>query len=128
MTWAATSSEAANEAFNLTNGDAFRWANLWPQFAKFFAMEYAPPQAIPLAEFMADKASLWEEIAPKYGLQAYSLQDLAVWQLGDFIFHCDWDVLLSSTKVQQAGFHRVVDSEAMFMSLFQTFRDRKIIP
>ncbi|MBD1998264.1 hypothetical protein H6G00_16785 [Leptolyngbya sp. FACHB-541] len=128
MTWAATSSEAADEAFNLTNGDAFRWATLWPQFAKFFNMEYASPQAIPLAEFMADKQPLWEKIAQKYGLQAYSLKDLAIWPLGDFLFNCDWDVLLSATKVQQAGFHRVVDSEEMFKSLFQTFRDRKIIP
>ena len=39
-----------------------------------------------------------------------------------------WDVLLSATKVQQTGFHQVVDSEEMFMSLFQSFRDRRIIP
>lgn len=128
MTWAAISSEAADEAFNLTNGDAFRWATLWPQFAKFFDMDYALPQAIPLAEFMADKQPLWEKIAQKYGLQAYSLQDLAIWPLGDFLFNCDWDVLLSAIKVQQAGFHSVVDSEEMFKSLFQAFRDRKIIP
>lgn len=128
MTWAATSPAAANEAFNLTNGDAFRWAHVWPQFAKFFDMDYAPPQAIPLATVMADKADLWEKIVAKYGLQAYGLPDLATWPLGDFLFQCDWDVLLSTTKVQQAGFHSVVDSEAMFLSLFQTFRDRKIMP
>ncbi|NER81943.1 MAG: SDR family oxidoreductase [Leptolyngbya sp. SIO1D8] len=128
MTWAATSSAASNKAFNFTNGDAFRWANLWPQFAKFFNMEYAPPQAIPLAEIMADKDELWRKIVEKYGLQSYPVKALAVWPLGDFLFHCDWDVLLSSTKIQQAGFHEVVDSEAMFLSLFQTFRDRKFIP
>lgn len=128
MTWAATSPEATGEAFNLTNGDAFRWANLWPQFAKFFEMEYAPPQAIPLAEFMADKEPLWEQIRQKCELQTYALPDLAVWPLGDFIFQCDWDVLLSATKIQQAGFHNVVDSEDMFLSLFQKFRDRKIVP
>ena len=128
MTWAATSPQAANEAFNLTNGDAFRWADLWPQFAKFFDMAYAPPQAIALTEVMADKAELWNRIVEKYGLQAYGLTDLAAWPLGDFLFQCDWDVLLSATKVQQAGFHSVVDSEAMFLSLFQTFRDRKIVP
>ncbi|MEM6256104.1 MAG: NAD-dependent epimerase/dehydratase family protein [Cyanobacteria bacterium P01_D01_bin.156] len=55
-------------------------------------------------------------------------QNLAIWPLGDFLFNCDWDVLLSSTKVQQAGFHSVVDSEEMFKTLFQNFRDRKIIP
>ncbi|MFQ4138110.1 SDR family oxidoreductase [Nodosilinea sp. PGN35] len=128
MTWAATSPGAADEAFNLTNGDAFRWSNLWPQFAKFFDMEYASPQDISLVEVMADKEPLWERIVERYRLEAHSLQELAVWQLGDFLFHCDWDVLLSATKVQQAGFHQVVDSELMFMSLFQRFRDRHIIP
>lgn len=128
MVWAATAGEAANEAFNLTNADAFRWANLWPEFAKFFGMDYAPPQAIPLAEVMADKAELWTQISEKYGLQSYSLKELAAWPLGDFIFQCDWDVLLSSTKVQQAGFHTVVDSEEMFLSLFQRFRDLQITP
>lgn len=128
MTWAAIAPNAANEAFNLTNGDAFRWLNLWPRFAQFFEMEYAPPQAIPLAEIMADKEPLWTQIAERYGLKNYSLSDLATWPLGDFLFQCDWDVLLSSTKVQQAGFHNVVDSEEMFLSLFQTFRNAKLIP
>ncbi|MEO0375984.1 MAG: SDR family oxidoreductase, partial [Cyanobacteria bacterium P01_A01_bin.17] len=128
MTWGATSPDAAGEAFNLTNGDAFRWADLWPQFAKFFDMDYESPQAIPLAQFMADKEPLWAQIVEKYGLRSYSLADLAVWPLGDFLFQCDWDVLLSSTKIQQAGFHSVVDSEEMFLSLFQTYRDRQIIP
>ncbi|MEO0770897.1 MAG: NAD-dependent dehydratase, partial [Cyanobacteria bacterium J06649_4] len=128
MVWAATADEAANEAFNLTNGDAFRWANLWPKFAEFFDMDYAPPQAISLTEVMADKAALWTEVSKKYGLQDYSLGDLAAWPLGDFLFQCDWDVLLSSVKVQQAGFHTVVDSEEMFLSLFQRFRDLKITP
>lgn len=91
-------------------------------------MDYAPPQAIPLAEVMADKEPLWTQITERYGLQDYSLSALATWPLGDFLFQCDWDVLLSSTKVQQAGFHNVVDSEEMFLSLFQTFRDRKLTP
>jgi len=128
MVWASTADESANEAFNLTNGDAFRWSTLWPKFAEFFEMDYAPPQAIPLAEFMSDKAALWTQISEKYGLQDYALDTLAAWPLGDFIFQCDWDVLLSSIKVQQAGFHSVVDSEEMFLSLFQRFRDLGITP
>jgi len=29
MVWAAQSPQAANEAFNITNGDAFEWRNVW---------------------------------------------------------------------------------------------------
>src|SRR5262245_34587734 len=32
--WAATTPACANEVFNITNGDYFRWANLWPAFAE----------------------------------------------------------------------------------------------
>jgi nucleoside-diphosphate-sugar epimerase len=55
MVWCATAETAANEVFNITNGDYFRWRNLWPRLAKFFGMEPADPQTIPLTQFMADK-------------------------------------------------------------------------
>jgi len=34
MVWAGQSPQAANEAFNITNGDVFEWRNLWPALAK----------------------------------------------------------------------------------------------
>src|SRR3546814_10390403 len=58
-----------SEVFNVTNGDFFRWKNVWPKFARFFDMEVDDVQTIRLAEFMADKAPLWETIVEKYGLQ-----------------------------------------------------------
>ena len=41
--WAATESRCANQIFNITNGDYFRWEHLWPRIAGFFGMEAAPP-------------------------------------------------------------------------------------
>jgi nucleoside-diphosphate-sugar epimerase len=126
--WSATEANAANEAFNITNGDAFRWENLWVKFAQFFEMAYAPPQTISLTEFMADKEPLWNQMVQKYHLHLHPYQDLAVWPLGDFLFQCDWDVLLDTTKIQLAGFHQVVDTEVMFLNLFETFRQNRVIP
>jgi hypothetical protein len=34
MVWAAQSPQAANEAFNITNGDVFEWRNVWPALAE----------------------------------------------------------------------------------------------
>src|SRR5262245_2753781 len=34
MVWAAQSPRAANEAFNITNGDVFEWRNVWPAWLK----------------------------------------------------------------------------------------------
>ncbi len=33
--WATRSDAARNESFNVTNGDFFRWANIWPELANF---------------------------------------------------------------------------------------------
>jgi nucleoside-diphosphate-sugar epimerase len=37
MVWAAQSPQAADEAFNITNGDVFEWRNVWPALAETLA-------------------------------------------------------------------------------------------
>jgi nucleoside-diphosphate-sugar epimerase len=34
--WAATDERCANQAFNINNGDLFRWSEMWPKIARFF--------------------------------------------------------------------------------------------
>jgi nucleoside-diphosphate-sugar epimerase len=126
--WAATNPACANEIFNITNGDFFRWQALWPTFARFFHMEYAPPQTISLTEVMADKAPVWEAIVRKHRLQPHAYADIAAWPFGDFIFGCEFDVMSDTTKVRRFGFHDVVDSEEMFLRLFREFQHNRIIP
>lgn len=125
--WAAENA-SGGEAYNLTNGDIFRWNRLWERFAHYFGMELAPPMPIPLGSMMADKGPVWDRIVAKHGLVPVPFEKVAAWSFGDFIFRCDWDVISSTTKIRQAGFHDVVDSEAMFLRLFDEFRARKVIP
>lgn len=40
--WAATDERCANQAFNINNGDLFRWSEMWPKIARFFDLEVAP--------------------------------------------------------------------------------------
>ncbi len=125
--WAALEAPAG-EAFNVTNGDIFRWDELWPAFGRAFDMELAPPQAISLAEFMHDKGPVWSRIVAKHGLVPYAYDTIAAWGFGDFIFNCDYDVISSTTKLRRAGFADVVDSEEMFLRMFGEFRRRRVIP
>jgi hypothetical protein len=37
-------------------------------------------------------------------------------------------VISSTTKLRQAGFAETVDSEAMFLRMFEEFRRRRVIP
>ncbi len=126
--WAATEPRCANQAYNITNGDFFRWCNLWPRIAEAFEMPWAEPQTISLVAHMADKAPLWEAMVRKHGLQPWRFDQLVAWPFGDYVFGCDWDVMSSVTKSRLHGFHDVVDSEQMFARLLGRFRAERIVP
>jgi len=128
MLWCATSDNAANEVFNITNSDFFRWANVWPKFAEFFGLEVADVQTISLTDFMADKGPLWADMVKKYGLQDIAYDQLVAWPFADYVFGTDWDVMTDTLKIRHAGFHESVRSEEMFLRIFQEFRDMKVIP
>lgn len=125
--WAGTEAEGGT-AYNLTNGDIFRWSHLWKRIAAHLDMDPAEPMQISLSEMMADKGPLWEKIKERHGLVDVPFEKVAAWGFGDFIFNCDWDVISSTTRIRQAGFAPVVDSEQMFLRLIDEFRERKVIP
>ena len=126
--WAATDSRCANQAYNITNGDYFRWANLWPRIAEVFEMPHAEPQTISLVSHMDDKAPLWDEMVAKHGLKPHRFEEVVAWPFGDYVFGSDWDVMTSTTKARQHGFHDVLDSEEMFVRLLKQFRAERIVP
>ncbi|MCZ8521926.1 MULTISPECIES: SDR family oxidoreductase [Paenibacillus] len=126
--WAATDERCANQAFNINNGDLFRWNDMWPKIARYFDMETAPPQQLALVEAMADKEPLWEAVKGKYGLESTPYKDVAAWAFGDFVFSWDYDFFADGSKARRFGFHEYVDTEAMFTDIFDDFRRRRIIP
>ncbi|MGV7117673.1 SDR family oxidoreductase [Paenibacillus kyungheensis] len=125
--WAATTPACANQAFNINNGDLFRWEELWPTIATYFEMETAPPLSMSLNTMMKDKEALWNDIVTKYGLTAYTYADVSSWAFGDFVFSWDYDFFADGSKARRFGFHEYVDTEKMFIAIFEDFRKRKII-
>jgi nucleoside-diphosphate-sugar epimerase len=126
--WAAGEPCCGLEAFNITNGDYFRWRNLWPRIAEVFDMPAGEPQTISLTQHMADKAGLWRQMTERHGLQVFDYDKLVAWPFADYVFACDWDVMSDVTKARSFGFHAVVDSEAMFCRLLGRFREQRIVP
>ncbi|MFF2533406.1 SDR family oxidoreductase [Brevibacillus sp. NPDC058079] len=126
--WAATDARCANQAFNITNGDLFRWNELWPKIAAFFEIETAPPLPMSLEVVMADKEALWCSMVEKYDLVNNSYKDVSSWRFGDFVFAWDYDFFADGSKARRFGFHDFVDTEKMFMDIFEDFRQRKVIP
>lgn len=127
-TWAATNPGSRNEAYNITNGDLFRWSSMWPNLAAFFDLDTAPPLPMSLTDVMADKAQLWDEMTARHGLVRTPYSDVSSWQFGDFVFAWDYDVIADTSKSRLAGFHEYVDTEAMFLRIFQDLRNQRLIP
>src|SRR3954471_17009543 len=79
LEWAATTPAARNQAFNVVNGDVFRWRWMWDRLAEWFGLQPAPfpGQGTPLEQQLADAAPVWREIAQRHGLTEPDLNRLA---------------------------------------------------
>ena len=102
--------------------------HLWPRFAEYFDMPLAPAQSISLTQMMADKGPLWAELTQEHGLKPIPFEQLVSWAYGDFVFQPTFDIVSSTTKLRQYGFGEALDSEDMFIRLFDELRTEKVIP
>lgn len=126
--WAGTTPQARGEIYNITNGDYFRWENLWPRIARMFDMDVAPPVPFMLADYMADKGPLWDDTVRKHGLEPIPYEQVASWAFGDFIFHSEFDNISSTIKARRHGFRDCIDTEDMFGEFFDRLRAARVIP
>ena len=130
MLWAATDSFTANEAFNVVNGDVFRWRSLWPRLAEYFGVEPAGFDTLPrpLEEQMADMSDAWEKLAARHGLAEPNLQRLASWWHTDADLGRNIEVLTDMSKSRLAGFTEYRRTEDAFKELFARLRAERLIP
>src|SRR6267154_857952 len=70
LEWAVTTDAARNQAFNVVNGDVFRWNWMWTRLANWFDLEPAPfpGEGVPLDQQLADAGPLWADIARRHDL------------------------------------------------------------
>lgn len=126
--WAGSAEKATDQIFNVTNGDQFRWAQLWPRFAQHFGMDYAPPQQMSLAAVMPQHAAVWKSLVEQYELVDTPFEKLVGWGVGDFLFHHEADNITSTVKIRQAGFADVLDTETRLLELFDQLVEKKVLP
>lgn len=130
MEWAATSDAGRNQAFNIVNGDIFRWRWLWPKLAADFGIKAAeyPPHRMPLAPQLADLGPVWTEIAIKHGLVERDLSKLqSAWHT-DADLGREIEVVTDMTKSRLAGFREYQPTLGSFLDLFARLRRERIIP
>ena len=126
--WCGEAEAAKGEVFNITNGDYFRWTNVWDSLADFFDLPSAGPANIRLSEEMADQGPQWEKIARRHLLVEPDLDAMVSWGFADYVFGTTWDVMSDAVKIRKSGFWDFVDTEVMLLDRLQQLRDLKIIP
>lgn len=124
----ATHEAGKNVAFNITNGDCFRWCHVWPLLAQWFGMPCGAPRRIRLATWMVDKGPVWDRVTERHGLQRRSLESLASWEFADFVFEKQWDLLSDTGRLRRAGFNACVDTIAMIRNQLDQYRDARLLP
>jgi Nucleoside-diphosphate-sugar epimerases len=128
--WAATHKAAHNEAFNIANGDVFRWRWLWPQIAEYFGVEWEGFEGAPrpLTASMVGMDAVWRGVAEKYGLVEPDINRIASWWHTDSDLGREIEVLTDMNKSRNAGFTQTRDSRAGFFSYVERYRAARIIP
>ena len=130
LLWAAETPAAHNEAFNVVNGDVFRWQWMWGRIAGWFDVEAAPFDGIvrPLEHQMSDNAGLWREIAIREGLAEPDLKRLASPWHTDADLGRPIEVVTDMSKSRRLGFTEYQSTDNAFFALFDRLRTDRLIP
>ena len=124
LVWAAETDAAHNTAFNIVNGDMFRWQWLWGRLANWFGIEAAGFDGTirPLEAEMAGDEALWREMAQRHGLVEPDLNKLASAWHTDLDLGRPIEVMTDMARSRQLGFTGYQVTEDSFTDLFAQLR------
>ena len=130
LEWASTTTEARNQAFNVVNGDVFRWRWLWPQLAGYFGVESAPPAepSAPLDARMQEAPALWSRIAAQHSLAEPDITRLVSWWHTDGDLGRQLECVNDMSKSRRLGFSLQQYTPDSFFDLFNMLRAMRLIP
>lgn len=130
LIWASTTDAAHNEAFNITNGDYFRWSWLWKQLAQWFGVEAVGYDGSihPLEEEIKNDGPVWQEIAKRYNLKEPDLNRLASAWHTDLDLGRPIEVMTDMSKSRKLGFLVFQKTDESFYDLFAQLRAENLIP
>jgi len=136
MHWAAESSAAADQTFNVANGDVFTLRNVWPVIADAFGMEVGEDRPVRLTEEVPSFGPRWASVHDRFQLTAPR-------ELGAFVdrsfeyldmlsgygaVHPPPPALVSTIKLRKAGFDGCIDTEDMLVKWIRHHQAMRYFP
>jgi nucleoside-diphosphate-sugar epimerase len=135
IAWTGEADAARNEAFNVTNGDVFTWENVWPAISD--ALEMKPGKAVPLslAKEYSKWIEPWEALRRRHNLSSPRLEEFVglSFQYADYSMrhgHTESGPpsIVSTVKINRAGFTEMMDTEDMFRKWFKLAKQSRLLP
>lgn len=135
IAWSGEAKAARNEAFNVTNGDVFTWENVWPAIADALGMKPGSAVSLSMAQEYPKWIAPWNDLRRKHNLVSPGLEEFVglSFQYADYSMrHGQTQVgppsIVSTVKINQAGFTEMMDTEAMFRKWFAHAREARLLP
>jgi nucleoside-diphosphate-sugar epimerase len=130
MLWAASTPKAANEAFNVVDGDVFRWNWMWGRIADWFGVKPAPFDGTvqPLQQQMVNDAPVWRDIATRLKLVEPDIHRLTNPWHTDADLGRPIEVVTDMAKSRRLGFNLFQPTDDAFFALFERLRLDRLIP
>jgi nucleoside-diphosphate-sugar epimerase len=132
--FAATHEVAANETYNVVNGDVLIWQDLWGSIAQRFGMAQGAAEPLELTRQMPELEATWSRIVSKHDLRPLSLEQLigSSWQFTDralaFGVSEPADSVLSPIKLRQHGFAECEDTEDSLHHWLERMQRQRLLP
>ena len=133
--WAGASPAAANQTFNVTNGELFSLKDLWPDIASALGMEVGENIPLGFAEALPKAAPEWNAIRAAHALAAPPMDAFIgqSFQFADFVLArtlrtAPQSAAMSSIKVRRAGFNDTLYNDEMFAEWFARYQAEGLLP
>jgi hypothetical protein len=116
------------------NGDVFEWRSVWPALAETLGVQTGGDMPMSGAAYIDKNADLWNQVVTKCGLRSRNLRELIGHgdQHANFAFAYGAPAgplaFVSTIKLRQAWFTKVIDTEQAFRKGLQSLIERKLHP
>ena len=128
----ATHDEAAGETFNIVNGDAIVWRDMWPAIAAHFHMPVGDHTPTSLAKHMPPRAPQWHTVVSGHNLLPKTMNEIvgSSWQTADIALGTErpYEHLMSPIKIRQAGFTGCMDTEDSVLYWLDRMQHARLLP